>query len=178
MHASSIKIAGLWYLGLLQLVSGLEPSSTYQFGPNTGGLTNFPNELNLGKMEFQGYSVIGFGDFNSDKYTDIVLLHSDLKTIQVALFEEKEKGFVLPPAYRYVAKNEVVNVIPADWDYDGQLDLLLLTATSHAKVLDMEIVVVANGELGKGRRDTAADFKTPPRSQRTRHLTSSPWLWI
>ncbi|KAJ9055507.1 hypothetical protein DSO57_1003208 [Entomophthora muscae] len=136
----------LWLPIFCKIVLSEDQSPTIQFGPNAGSLTTYPNDLQLDQDVFKGYSVMGFGDFNSDKYTDIILLHDDLKSLQVAIFDDKKSGFV-PSNFAYSAKSEIVNVVPADWNYDGRLDLLILTKTDHAKVLNMEILLGSNSVL-------------------------------
>jgi len=78
----------------------------------------------------KGGQVMAYGDFNNDKYTDIVTLADDSKTLTVWIYNHENFDFTvlatIEPEYK------IVGVIPGDYNYDGKLDLLLVTQTSSA----------------------------------------------
>jgi integrin alpha FG-GAP repeat containing protein 1 len=74
-------------------------------------------------------AVHAFGDFDSDRYTDAILVDAN-NTVRVFLWSITELKFE-EAAWAAVAKNAtVVSVIASDFDRDGKLDLLICTRVS------------------------------------------------
>lgn len=87
----------------------------------------------IGGLELEeisiGNQIAAYGDFNNDKKTDFVSLSDDLKTLTVFLYSSDDASFLL--FYQTNFKQKVVGVIPGDYNYDGLLDLLVVTHTDE-----------------------------------------------
>jgi len=83
--------------------------------------------LDLDRVK-DGVQIMAYGDFNNDKYTDIVSLADDSITLTVWLYNHETFAFSILATIK--PDNKIVAVIPGDYDYDGKLDLLLVTQTS------------------------------------------------
>jgi len=94
---------------------------------------NFKNsntfeEVKIGLDSVSG-SVVAFGDFNSDKFTDVFVLDSSLQKLSVYLWQTNSTAFeYLSTADINVSKDSlyILNVIPNDFNYDGKLDVLIM----------------------------------------------------
>ena len=72
-----------------------------------------------------GNQIATYGDFNNDKKTDFVSLSDDLKTLSVYLYSSDDASFSL--FYQTSFEQKILGVIPGDFNYDGMLDLLVVT---------------------------------------------------
>jgi len=89
------------------------PSGMYELGG-----------LNL-DGETSGMNIACYGDFNNDKYTDIVLLSDDQKSLTIYLYSHRSYGF---SSFDTIQNDKAIeSVIPADYNYDGLLDLLVIS---------------------------------------------------
>jgi len=79
----------------------------------------------------EGIQVLAYGDFNNDKFTDIIALQDDTKTLNVYLYSHSNFNFT--QTVSLVLDNSVASVIPADYNYDGKLDLLVITTSSDGE---------------------------------------------
>ncbi|EGC32339.1 hypothetical protein DICPUDRAFT_38530 [Dictyostelium purpureum] len=82
----------------------------------------------INDIGFSGYSgsVMAFGDFNADKYLDTFFLYSNKSTIQVFLWNVEEWKYVPSNIILNLnATDQIVNIVPGDFTYDGSLDLLV-----------------------------------------------------
>eukprot|EP00062_Callorhinchus_milii_P005314 gi/632944627/ref/XP_007887609.1/ PREDICTED: T-cell immunomodulatory protein isoform X1 [Callorhinchus milii] len=80
--------------------------------------------------------VAAFGDFNSDKQTDIFLIRSRKEL--VILLADVKVPYFKPNVKLQLGDKEITSVMPGDYDGDSQMDVLL---TVHPKDLD-EITVI------------------------------------
>jgi len=77
-----------------------------------------------------GTQITAYGDFNNDKKTDFVSLSDDFKILSVFLYSGDEGSFSL--FYQTSFKQKILGVIPGDYNYDGLLDLLVITPKVEA----------------------------------------------
>jgi hypothetical protein len=78
-------------------------------------------------------TVVALGDFNSDQYTDLIILSAERDVVSVMLWEHEERRFVPGPSV--AGLNRVLNVVATDLNRDGQLDLLLVRERSGSSKL-------------------------------------------
>jgi len=119
---------------LLQVHCALDQRTVKQF--QTGPFTFSPvaGIYNLTGLGFDsipsGLSILAFGDFNSDKYTDVVTVTTDGKTLCLFLWDHN--NYTFDNTQNITFGKEIISVIPVDLNYDGLVDLLVLTKSANA----------------------------------------------
>ncbi|KAN0066109.1 hypothetical protein ACQY0O_000203 [Thecaphora frezii] len=105
--------------------------------------------LGLGGLDGQ---VVAWGDWNGDQFLDAITLESGRITISVRQWNHKAFGFdSLPAASVTLPSGSVVhNVVAADLNYDGRLDLLVMHQTSRSASREMAMSVYLGTLDGKG----------------------------
>ncbi|KAI7881702.1 hypothetical protein K492DRAFT_236516 [Lichtheimia hyalospora FSU 10163] len=112
--------------------------TTLSTGQNIQYATRFPkNKLydlspsSTGLDTMDG-TVAAFGDFNGDKYTDLFVLSDDQHSLSVYTWHHQNFTFIPPRITPQITVKEFVitGVIPGDFTYDGNLDVLLLGQTN------------------------------------------------
>ena len=89
-------------------------------------------------LENRSFIPAAFGDFNSDKLTDMVVLKHDKKMVAVLLATEQKVVSSGDDPPLFVARpdsslecnapeGDIVSAVPADFDGDGGLDLMIVT---------------------------------------------------
>lgn len=90
--------------------------------------SNTFEEVKVGFDTVSG-SVVAYGDFNSDKFTDVFILDSSLQKLSVYLWQTNSTSFEYLKTADIDVSSEslyIVNVIPNDFNYDGKLDVLIM----------------------------------------------------
>lgn len=99
-----------------------------------------------------GAGIVAWGDWNGDQYLDAFVLSDDRRTLYLRLWDHTDFAFSSHPLFGITSKSgqEIVNVVPADFNHDGHLDVLLMTRSGNSNDrLEMEVW------LGKGGYDGA-----------------------
>lgn len=79
--------------------------------------------VNVGLPILDPYSIGCFGDFNSDKHTDVFVISAD-GTLQVYIYHKGAGQFVA--LHNTITEDfPITNCIPGDFNYDGKLDVLV-----------------------------------------------------
>ncbi|KAK3842740.1 MAG: hypothetical protein J3R72DRAFT_474554 [Linnemannia gamsii] len=93
----------------------------------TSGLYNVDDNVHLGEVKG---TVAAFGDFNGDKFTDIITLSDDQTSFSIYLWDHAEWVFsLLPTATVTIAQTPpfiITNIVPGDFNHDGKLDVLVM----------------------------------------------------
>ncbi|KAF9583315.1 hypothetical protein BGW38_009764 [Lunasporangiospora selenospora] len=94
----------------------------------TSGLYNV--DENVGLANIKG-TVAAFGDFNGDKFTDIIALSDDQTSFSIYLWDHGSWSFnLLPTATVTIAQTPqpfvITNIVPGDFNRDGRLDVLVM----------------------------------------------------
>lgn len=74
-----------------------------------------------------GVSPAAFGDFNSDKLTDIFVIRDDGHAVEVLLAGPKEPIMQPSNLTCYFPKGSITSVVPGDFDGDAKMDILVTT---------------------------------------------------
>uniref|UniRef100_A0A8D0BC92 Integrin alpha FG-GAP repeat containing 1 n=1 Tax=Salvator merianae TaxID=96440 RepID=A0A8D0BC92_SALMN len=88
----------------------------------------------------QAYGTLAaFGDFNSDKQTDLFVLRGD-NELNIFLADQKEPYF--KPKVKLPLKNVVItSVVPGDYNGDSQMDVLLTTRPQKQTNVDLSVLI-------------------------------------
>ncbi|CAJ0759893.1 10560_t:CDS:10, partial [Entrophospora sp. SA101] len=124
-----------------EIISNMERQYSSFFSRNgkhslTNGLTPLKD---TGLQNISG-TVAAFGDFNSDKFTDLVVLDFSQTSISIYLWNHESFNFTKANSSDIEISDDqpnkflITNVIPGDYNYDGNLDLLLMGQTNPSSV--------------------------------------------
>jgi len=80
--------------------------------------------LGLNTLE-NGAQIMAYGDFDNDKYTDIVTVDDSLRTLTIMLYSHEK--FAFSALGSLTLEENIAAIIPGDFNYDGNLDLLIVT---------------------------------------------------
>ncbi|CAJ0845551.1 7606_t:CDS:10 [Entrophospora sp. SA101] len=106
-----------------------------EYANNKHSLTNGLTPLKDTGLQNISGTVAAFGDFNSDKFTDIVVLDSTQKSISIYLWDHESNKFSKANSSDIEINDFLItNVIPGDYNYDGNLDLLLMGQTNPSTI--------------------------------------------
>lgn len=100
-------------------------------------------EINVGLENING-AVVAFGDFNSDKFTDLFILNSDLNVLSLYIWNIETYSYTHLEGADINISNEklyILNVIPGDFNYDGKLDVLIMACKELSKDEDDELIM-------------------------------------
>ncbi|SOV01428.1 uncharacterized protein UDID_01003 [Ustilago sp. UG-2017a] len=107
------------------------------------GLIN-AGSLGLGSITGQ---VAAWGDYNGDQFLDAIVVDSDRQTASIHLWDHTRFGFDHNPAcsVQVATGQKISNVVAADINYDGRLDLLVMSqsTSSSSKQLSMDVFLGA-----------------------------------
>ncbi|PWZ01379.1 hypothetical protein BCV70DRAFT_198810 [Testicularia cyperi] len=117
------------------------------------GLIN-AGSLGLDLIEGQ---VAAWGDWNGDQFLDAIVLDSTGTTVAVHLWDHAKFAFDAVPTatVRTLSQGRITNVIAADLNYDGRLDLLLMSQDDSRYATELRMDVY----LGKA---DASGFESTP----------------
>ena len=83
----------------------------------------FSIEVGLDGIEGHVYA---FGDLNSDKYTDLFVVRSDKKFLDIYLWSHDDYRFnLISDSSVHFPNGSITNVVPGDFNNDGRLDVLI-----------------------------------------------------
>ncbi|XP_077165665.1 T-cell immunomodulatory protein [Paroedura picta] len=83
-------------------------------------------------------TVAAFGDFNSDKQTDLFVLRGGSELI-IFLADQKEPYF--KPKVSLQLKSVITSVVPGDYNGDSQMDVLLTTRPPNQTKADLSVFI-------------------------------------
>ncbi|KAG8784926.1 hypothetical protein FRC12_018139 [Ceratobasidium sp. 428] len=100
----------------------------------------------LGLENVQG-RVVAFGDLDGDQFLDLLVLSEDQRTATAYLWQHDTFTYTQSTSFTLPSQNQIVNVVPADLNYDGRLDLLFMSSGS-GKTLGLDVLL--GNVVGKG----------------------------
>ncbi|KAF9540003.1 hypothetical protein EC957_004705 [Mortierella hygrophila] len=136
----------------------------------TSGLYNVDANIHLGDVKG---TVAAFGDFNGDKYTDIITLSDDQTSFSIYLWDHAEWAFnILPNATVTIAQTPpfiITNIVPGDFNHDGKLDVLIMGQADPVRNPQGELMMrVYLGNIDSGWNE---NFITVPSSTAQQPIT-------
>lgn len=84
-----------------------------------------------------GIQIAAYGDFNNDKYTDFVSISDDLSTLTVFIYSYSSASF-----WNFTSislTQSILSITPADYNYDGLLDLMITTQNSDGVTMHVSV---------------------------------------
>ncbi|KAF9896769.1 hypothetical protein BX616_006789, partial [Lobosporangium transversale] len=135
-----MKLFPIWAVSLSLLA--ISPTILARKFP-TSGLYNV--DANVGLKDVQG-TVAAFGDFNGDKFTDIITLSDDQTSISIYLWDHAAWTFTLLPSANVTISQTpqsfiITNIVPGDFNRDGKLDLLVMGQQNPEPDVDGELMM-------------------------------------
>ncbi|EAR93627.2 integrin alpha FG-GAP repeat protein (macronuclear) [Tetrahymena thermophila SB210] len=108
-------------------------SSLFKFNSIPSGVY----EIEIGDY-FTNRILMAYGDYNGDKYTDMITVTSlqnpgSSQTISVNLWSTQDGRFVEYDLPVPKCKGAIKNIIPGDINFDGQLDMVVVTAQGNGQ---------------------------------------------
>ena len=102
-------------------------------------------------LDNRSFIPAAFGDFNSDKLTDMVVLRHDRHVVEVLLATEQKVVSSGDDPPLFVARpdsslecnapeGKIVSAVPADFDGDGGLDLMIVTKRKGDEVMAVWVI--------------------------------------
>jgi len=108
--------------------------------------------FDLGRAMQTG-SVVAFGDFNSDRFVDLVIASENNSAIMVYFWNTDRNTFVPSQSSELPLSGHLFNVIAADFDYDGRLDVAV--ASSDGLFIHLQQDTVDQDLIWQSRLDFA-----------------------
>lgn len=111
-------------------------------------LDNSLSEIDVGLSGSKSYMIAAFADVNADKMTDLITLSSDRHSLGIRIWDHDAFQFMPSINQINIFDFQIVNVIPADLNYDGTLDLILFLR-SGAQDPETKVRAYLGGHNGK-----------------------------
>lgn len=134
--APALLVIVLSYLPTTHALLGLAPKRFRYEGLINAG--------SLGIDDAQLGHVAALGDWNGDSAVDLMTISADGQTLRVHLWDHANFQFQIAPSVQITAPEgrKIVSVIPADYNYDGKLDVLLvMQAGSSSQPATLEMLL-------------------------------------
>ncbi|UZJ55026.1 hypothetical protein CBS101457_004346 [Exobasidium rhododendri] len=139
-----LVICTIFLLASSSLVAG----SIFNVGGKKFSYEGLINAGSMGLENLDGH-VAAFGDFNGDSAMDLFVINGDATKASVYLWDRDSFSFQFSPASQITIPSgrKIVNIIPADFTYNGKLDLLIMMKSSNSAVVEM---IVWQGSISGG----------------------------
>lgn len=152
----SRKLRATWASALLFAAATTGVDALFGFGEKRFKYEGLINAGSLGLDSIKG-QVAAWGDYNGDQFLDAIVVDSDRKIASIHLWDHTKFGFDHDPAasVQVATGQRISNVVAADINYDGRLDLLVMSQSTStpSKQLFMDVFL--------GRLD-GSGFDTTP----------------
>ncbi|CAE6446827.1 unnamed protein product [Rhizoctonia solani] len=147
-----MKLRILALLALSSSATALWPFPSKRFKSN--GL------ISAGELGLQGVQgrVVAFGDLNGDQFLDLLVLSEDQRKVDAWIWDHNAFSYIRSTTVASFIAGHIVNVVPADLNYDGRLDVLLMAIGKEGKQLDLSL------HLGEGDNTNYSSPRTLPPS--------------
>jgi len=109
-------------LGSMIDTQWLDPTTIHQPRFDADRFSNATEQVGLSSIE--GH-VACFGDFNNDKFTDLIVVTQDKLHVQIYEWDEYAWEFYYNNISTFAETSKIVNIAATDFNYDGWLDLLV-----------------------------------------------------
>lgn len=136
------KLKAAWASALLLSASTTGVDALFGIGEKRFKYEGLINAGSLGLDQIDG-QVAAWGDWNGDQFLDAIIVDSQRHTASIHLWDHTNFGFQHNPAasVQIASGQKISNVVAADINYDGRLDLLVMSQSTSAssKQLSMDI---------------------------------------
>lgn len=126
-------------------------ASIFNFGQKKFSYEGLIDAGSMGLDNADG-QVAAFGDLNGDSAMDLFVVSGDATKVNVYLWNRESYSFQVSTMTEIVVPNgrQIVNIIPADFTYDGKLDLLVLMNAPGTQETEMMLWLgKTGGAFGK-----------------------------
>ncbi|KAG8727135.1 hypothetical protein FRC11_013845, partial [Ceratobasidium sp. 423] len=105
--------------------------------------------ISAGELGLKGVQgrVVAFGDLNGDQFLDLLVLSEDQRKVEGWVWDHNAFSYKRSTTIASFVAGRIVNVVPADLNYDGRLDILIMAMGNDGKKLDLSLHV-GEGEGG------------------------------
>ncbi|KAJ1030055.1 hypothetical protein NDA16_000968 [Ustilago loliicola] len=138
------KFKATWASALLLSAATTGVDALFGIGEKRFKYEGLINAGSLGLNSIKG-QVAAWGDWNGDQFLDAIVVDSDRQTASIHLWDHTRFGFNHDPAasVQVATGQKISNIVAADINYDGRLDLLVMSqsTSSSSKQLSMDVFV-------------------------------------
>ncbi|GAK62023.1 t-cell immunomodulatory protein [Moesziomyces antarcticus] len=152
------KLKTAWTSALLILATSTGADALFGIGEKRFKYEGLINAGSLGLDQING-QIATWGDWNGDQFLDAIVVDADRSTASIHVWDHSDFGFKRSPAatIQTAAGQKISNVVAADINYDGRLDLLVMSQNPASTSKELSMQVFLGEEDGSG-------FKTTPLS--------------
>ncbi|SPO21234.1 uncharacterized protein UTRI_00711 [Ustilago trichophora] len=136
------RLQAVWTSALLLAANLTRVDALFGIGEKRFKYEGLINAGSLGLDQVKG-QVAAWGDWNGDQFLDAIVVDSNRQTASIHLWDRTNFGFERDPAasVQIAAGQKISNVVAADINYDGRLDLLVMSqsTSTSSKQLSMDV---------------------------------------
>ncbi|EST06562.1 FG-GAP repeat [Kalmanozyma brasiliensis GHG001] len=136
------KLRATWASALLLVTATTGVDALFGIGEKRFKYEGLINAGSLGLDSIDG-QIAAWGDWNGDQFVDAIVVDSARQTANIHTWDRTSFSFSSSPAasVQLASGNKISNVVAADVNYDGRLDLLIMSqsTSSSSKQLSMDV---------------------------------------
>ncbi|KAI3492687.1 hypothetical protein L1887_42605 [Cichorium endivia] len=148
------KLNTAWASALLLLATSTGADALFGIGEKRFKYEGLINAGSLGLDQING-QIAAWGDWNGDQFVDAIVVDADRSTASIHVWDHSDFGFKRSPAatVQTPAGQKISNVVAADINYDGRLDLLVMSQNPASSSKELSMQIFLGEEDGSGFQD-------------------------